>query len=253
MRSPLKRNGSWPGLRNAHYQKIDYLIDGLDVNGGSLTVDSGTVSTTYGAGDPEFGMGFLVEEGANVNFSGTATLPVYLVKYNVIQEEMETGWQNQVLGEPNRVNVASAGLAFLMFSSLAGDSLIFSDGRLPQGLSVFTFQNCQFYSGDVTTWAATFCMENSLFRRIALDFDDTDAAETSGNTSVNGTFLGGNISMRENDGYWVFEDNLFDNTVMGGYPDVADYSGYITGCDVFSEKAHTMSFFPQVLHTKLGR
>jgi hypothetical protein len=113
-------NASTPDL-GWHYAPLDWALN-VDVSNATLAVQPGTVLAACG---PQFGI-WLYTNGV-FNSQGTAASPVYVVRYNTVQEQSNTNWESGSLAwdgsltMPNQADSSRANCAFTKRFVLAGD------------------------------------------------------------------------------------------------------------------------------------
>jgi hypothetical protein len=195
--------------RGYHYCPIDYAVNSA-VSNATVTISAGTVVAGYG------GVGFeLLGTTPSIVCNGTANSPVYVVRYNTVQEQSSANWEEPQTSWDGCVEVvtnSSVALEFTTCSVLAGDALVAEYGAPP---SVLTAQNCRMYSGQVNLSGETVLSTNSLYQRVALALKET-SGETVTNTFYNNLFWEGSFTYRHanTSTQWTFRDNLFDQTLL---------------------------------------
>jgi hypothetical protein len=120
-----------------HYDPIDYAFGNVVIFNANMAVAPGTAIASFYAisGENQAG-GLMPVDGANINFTGTATYPIYFVQYNVSQEQSSPSWQvpNCLSGAWGSFSMplfwttpSSASFRFTMWPAISGTSQIFAD------------------------------------------------------------------------------------------------------------------------------
>jgi hypothetical protein len=215
-----------------HYPPIDYAIS-MAISNAAVTVLPGTVLAGCGQ---QYGV--WLYSNATFNCQGTATSPVYFVRYNTVQEQSNTNWEstslawNALLMTPNCLDSSSANFAFTDWSVVSGDGHIDNlDFPLPV---VLAMENCQFYQGSIDLMEVGASVTNCLFRRVNTRAADGGFAISQ--TFFNNLFVDGELVVgHTGSGQYTFRDNFFDQTTIstnsrGGTHaiDVCSTNGYVT-------------------------
>jgi hypothetical protein len=204
----VARNTGTPDI-GYHYCPIDWALNvGLENSTLiTLTVSNGTALAGFGSG------GVQLTTNGVFNCNGTATSPVYLVKYNMVQEQSNTNWATTPgryysLQTPGQTDSSSANLSFTQLSAFGNDYQI--DPFISEIPCTVTLENCQMYSGIVDLNGQTLVSSNSLYARVATTLYDIGASDA--NTFGNNLFWNGSLTVKHSSsgGHWTFRDNLFD-------------------------------------------
>ncbi|HZM03004.1 MAG TPA: LamG-like jellyroll fold domain-containing protein [Candidatus Saccharimonadales bacterium] len=232
--APRAERDTYAAALGYHYSPLDYGFGGVTISNAILNVAPGTAVASFGVS--YFGLKPL--DGAKVSFNGTASSPILFVFENVVQEELTTfapySWNGTFTSPSSWTLQSSAAFQFTIWSALSGfmNQVFGDDGGAPSGMSAFSFFGCQFYGGGVTTYSPTLDMTNCLFRRVTTEVSDLDTSIAS-HVFYNNLFFAGNIFVdHENEGAWLFKDNLFDQTTIGeqdgNLGDPVNYNAYVT-------------------------
>jgi hypothetical protein len=209
-----------------HYDPLDYLFGGV-VLSANLTLNNGVAigmfesfessgsQSVYTSGQPYT---LVLNDGASLNISGTATSPVWLTQYRTVQEGVDPsdqqGWLSNVVlnGSGTGVNPVING-NFARFSTLAGMNGNFQD-NWANGTA--TFNNSEFYSGNIATYLPSLFFTNCLFfRTYTALWDQLDAASFA---SINCTYYNGCLALErfawQSASFWNLENNAFDGTAF---------------------------------------
>ncbi|HEY3760660.1 MAG TPA: hypothetical protein VGN23_02830 [Verrucomicrobiae bacterium] len=187
-----------------HYAPIDYMV-AMAVSNATVTVLPGTILAACGAQ-----YGAYLYTNANITCQGTATSPVWFVRYNTVQEQSNTNgesgiytWDGIVL---HTLDSTSSQINFNFT-----DDADFDDSATTNPITV---QNCQFYNGTVVPFGVPFSATNCLFRRV--EFDGTDRG--AGNINImlcNNLFVAGELILAHfQTGNYAFQNNLLDQTAV---------------------------------------
>lgn len=216
-----------------HPDPIDYAATLVVVtNGGSLTLQPGTVVGTFGT------HGLRIENYGALTAEGTATAPVWIVRYNTVQEQSLAWGDNayepySVLGPPHTTAGGSAlpsiTLRFVRGSQLGGYGFHLQTGNDWWLLSQLTMQDCQFVGGRAEysgQGATTVELKNNLFCGVQNRFWAWPVLN-----AYNNLFWGGSnrLDRYSSAGTWTFRDNAFHGTGLTNVNSavVNDHNAYI--------------------------
>jgi len=202
----VTRDTNWvmPGNgldRGYHYDAVDYEVVNSVVSNGVLTLLPGTVIATLPTN------GIYVEWSGGLACQGTASLPNWIVAYNVVQEESLLGYNYTIEAIEYGTNILNFG--FMNCSVPAGTVVIASEGGTSNPC-IAEFQNCQLFGGYLEWWNASLAFTNCLFHRVSVTLGGSAQLEFYNNLC----FGGGFALMTDSTGSWTFTDNLFDRTVL---------------------------------------
>ncbi len=216
-----------------HYCPIDFCFGGVQATA-DLTFTAGTAAGWFelpGSGGPGYGIGL----GNNVTntWSGTATAPCILARYDTVQEGgnglwQDKGWLAGVASfNGNSSDPPQVIASFLHCFLLANDANDFRDYDNPMSLYA---NECEFYSGDTCGYGMSLYATNCLFERkwfgAQCDCSPTVALR-------NCTMHGGTLLIQHWSGatwpVWI-ENCAFDNTAMD-MDDNSSGNTNITYCD----------------------
>jgi hypothetical protein len=202
----VQRNAGTPD-RGYHYFPIDYAVNSAISNSSvvTVTIASGTVLAGYGAG------GIYLTKNGVLDCNGTATSPVWMVRYNTVQEQSTTNWTSATycsLTTPGQADSSAATLNFTDWSAFGNDNQI-SYGLLNVPCAV-ALENCQMYSGIVSLSGQTLVSSNCLYARVAGTLLEGGGASDN-NMFFNNLLWNGSLTVKHSGGgIWKFQDNLFD-------------------------------------------
>lgn len=212
-------NGSPPDL-GYHYDALDYIFGGCNLNGNQATFAPGTAVAWflgYGSAPSSSGQpyGIALENGANLSFNGTLTQPCYFSYFDMIQEG-NNNWKNTsampglMFDGTNAESELSAD--FTKFTSSYGNNVIVDNASYGKG----GFQNCEFYNVNISTYnMQSLNFTNCLFFRDIMPFWDQKYDLSF--TFENCTFYGGGIALVRsgvNPSFWQAENCSFDGTAL---------------------------------------
>ena len=217
-----------------HYDCVDYAL-GISISNATATVLPGTVLAGCGSND-----GVWLYSAATFNCVGTATNPNYLVRYNTVQEQATTNWESTAWGQlfsaaTSDNSAERASFRFTTWSVLAQDGLFSADNQGDNlGASYSnSFQDCQFYGGQIYTAGYPLSSINSLYQRVSTDVQSANS--NPNNTFYNNLFWQGEFEYKHNEGdggTWTSRDNLFDSTAIivdgSSSSDVCLSNAYVT-------------------------
>lgn len=227
---PRDNSGSSVDL-GYHYDSIDYAIS-IEISNCTATVLPGT---TLAATGTWWGYGIWPFNNATFTSEGTATSPVYLVRYNTVQEQSNPNWEfsggpttDLIYANPFFYTPESLSFHFTQFCLLGG-----SDAHFEADFSnstPFTLQDCQFFGGTIDWSAPPILCSNCLFDRVNLFLGDDFGP--AADAFCNNLFFGGELTYYHQDvGAWTFRDNLFDQAEIsqwGNAIDVCSTNAYVT-------------------------
>lgn len=206
-----------------HYSPLDYVFGGCDLYT-NLTITSGTAVGWFEetghvnvSGQP---YGITLNNGANLSFSGTATLPCNFSQYAMVQERGNNNW-NSYSGymAPATFNGSIAAqepqlsALFTKFSIAAARTLLRDNSDYGAG----TFKDCEFYDCAMSTFDMQYLnFTNCLLFRNAFTFWDHQTALNF--CYENCTFYDGLLATYRLSGEaassWVIQNSAFDGTAF---------------------------------------
>ena len=216
-----------------HYSPMDFAFKQTRLTNCTVRVAPGTAVGTLGSGQ----YGLAATYGSSILCAGSATNPVRILRYNLVQEEANAGWAGEgdsIIGDfLSTPGTGQAAFTFTDWSMPAQDGSHFSTEAQDRPDSWFGC--CQFHGGKfwVTEAAANFT--NCLFERVLFYLSDDNADISPAVQSC--LFFGGQFQLSQSDvgETWTFRDNLFDGATITqlllGDPIDPAYDGYTTGSD----------------------
>lgn len=195
-----------------HYAPLDYLIGGMYLTNGTITLNPGTALGIYGTNSqPQYGIA--VNGHAQFVSLGAPNNLNHVTYYNTVQEQTGRNWAK--LSEAMLMSWAGTNVQyhcqFTDWSLMANDSmLLWLDYFVPNGAPE-AFRDCQFHGGQFETDYPTVCLTNCLFDRVyaAIYPSDTNLTIIRNNLFYGGTFDFAPIMTNS-----VIADNSFDQTVI---------------------------------------
>lgn len=212
-----------------HYDPLDYAIGGSWITYATINASPGTAIGTYAGG---YSCGFFLYDGATFKSRGTPTAPVWICRYNTVQEQANTNWlgsTDSILGASQPGAPAhTASFQFTHWSMPAQDGYHF--GTSSRGLSG-DFAHCEFFGGKLCCDYPSLAVTNTLFRRAEVVFEDDFGSRPFDLTLRNCLFYGGQVALNRSDsGDWTVRDNLFHQVAISQASDFdSDFNGYTTG------------------------
>ena len=222
-----------------HDDPLDYALS-IQVSNATATVLPGTVLATMGTN-----YGIYLSSSGTFNCSGKATSPIYIVRYNTVQEQANTNWETTSAVWSGSLITESADSASLGSFFFTEWSALEQDGQVNAGnpnLLPLGFQDCQFYNGTIYGAGQTLLCTNCLFQRINMTLNSYNSPDLLSNTFCNNLFWQGALTFRHkafDTNTWTFRDNLFDHTLIG-----LDhtYAG-----DIFTNNAYITNWYTLVV------
>ena len=215
-----------------HYYSLDYALGAVyTTNAANISITPGTALAAYAISNSATPWGLNVGAGANLSSKGTATAPVWITSYNMVQEQPVSAWAKPSSGlmSDSYSGGTGGGLSFrfTQFSSPAQD-----DYNIYSTTSTANLQDCQIHAGLITANPSHMNLINCLVERVWSDL------ESSGSPAVvlrNNTFIGGVFRFYPTISSSVIKDNLFDQTALtnnlanNGYS--GGYNAFVTNCN----------------------
>lgn len=224
--------------RGYHYAPLDYVFGQVTLTNATLTLSPGTVAGTFDYHTS--GHSLALRGGAGFVTDGRADQPVWLARYNTVQEQANTNWTAAnywgfVTATTNDTPLPEARFGFTHWSCLANDRN-FMHGR--GNASAFHFTDNQFHGGQMDTWSPSLFFTNCVFKRTGLSINGSAEVAAIDVTFRNCLFWSNTLWLyRAEDvtSTWIAKDNLFFNCPQ---VDVEDHG---LGTRDFSHAGHVGS------------
>jgi hypothetical protein len=202
-----------------HYDPIDYIVGGCDLYT-NLTVTNGAVVSWFenqGAQSSSGqGYGISLNNGANLTFQGTATVPCWIARYNTVQEGSlgTRGWMGGVMINGSSTGLPQLNARFTKWAVTASDAGPIRDNW---ALGTSSFVDCEFYVGSFQAYdQSSVVMTNTLFFRVGLYVFGYGQPVIPNVTVQNCLCYDGFFSLNRYAGQpttvWTVKDNAFDGT-----------------------------------------
>jgi hypothetical protein len=201
-----------------HYDPLDYIVGGCDLST-NLTFSADTAVGWFYSDDHLYGTAcaILLNRGANLTFSGTATSPCWMARFTTVQEGENGVWPLgssapgvQLTGDGTGTT-PQLNAQFSKWSVLADDAGHFQDDYALGNVSI---SDSEFYIANIVTYKMSYLyFTNCLFYRAAVFLFDQDAAPVF--TMNDSTYYDGIIAAGRSDGqtqFWTIENTSFDGT-----------------------------------------
>ena len=207
-----------------HYDPMDVVLHGVIVTNAALTLERGVALGTYGASG-EYAL--LLESGSSLTAQGSATDPVRIFRYNLVQEQANTNWSASSVGSSVQTPawvVATPPTASFRFTEW---SLPANQGNHVLGgfedIPVVSFVHGQLQGGQIYSDYPGMAFTNCVLNRV-----NVALGAVSGDF-YNNTVYGGTIDVDALFGTYHLHNNLFDASALVQNADVAaSYNGYVT-------------------------
>jgi len=215
-----------------HYDAIDYIADTVKISNAKLTIAPGVVVAGY------HNAALWPAEGAELVAAGTPAAPIWLVRYNTVQEQPvsigEYGTSSGVVINPYCTNVlerADATLKFVRFSIPANTGYAYYNTQDKWTFHSLTVEDCDFYPSTLLLggyYNSESHYKNDLFYRGSFL---SPSAYTNNYLSASNCMLYGLSTVNVNDGasgwYSVF-NNAFVDCILTGHKRCSNgYNAYI--------------------------
>jgi hypothetical protein len=207
-----------------HYDPIDFALGGVLVTNATVTVNPGTVLAMFGTNGGTYGLA--IGQNAALQSLATATAPNWVVQYNLIQEQPITNWFRPTNGliTSEFQGLAPSQAINCRFTDWAVPSLDSPAFIAPTNTGPFSFRDCEFHGGSLTSSLPTINLTNCLLERVSTDLEPKDSATTY---IRNCLVLGDTFTFAPTNS--LVQDNLFDSPVINnrnGYN--GGYNAYVT-------------------------
>ncbi len=217
-----------------HYPPLDYAVTSAVVGTNcDLTISSGTAIAGFG----DFGL--VAENYGKVTAAGAPDRLIWCSRYNAVQEQSvfwgSHNWEPMLITGPPHATLAnsvqpSLDLRFVAFSQTGGYGYSVFTMNDWYALLALTLRDCQFFGGNnylssTYQYATTIDLKNNLFRRV---FNYCYGWPTL--SAYNNLFWGGTNYLQSYSGApFVFRDNAFHGTGLGGYTNsvTMDHNAYL--------------------------
>ncbi|MDX1952064.1 MAG: hypothetical protein SFY81_07750 [Verrucomicrobiota bacterium] len=215
-----------------HYYPLDYVAGNRTLTN-TLTMNSGVAVGLYEE------HGIKLEKDGIVSIRGTPANPVRLAGYNCVQELLThistNGHASLIssLGGTATLPQVGFNLRFAKLFALPGVSGGLPTRHLGGGNSPSSYsllRDCEFYGGGLRhTKDTTVQMNNCLFENSNVSFSSEDGSVYV--YSYNCLFWNGTFSMDDANSDWIFRDNLWVSSTIGGYSSSTNntHNGYTSG------------------------
>jgi len=214
-----------------HYEPIDYVVSGRTLTNATLTLTNGVALGTYG---PSSTYGVAIRKGGNLVSGGSATGLNQIVRYNTVQEQVNTNWSSSTVAHSVMALLGSptppkGTFRFTSWSLLGGRGYHFH-GDYPSVTTPFGFKDCQFSPGTLHAYQCSAAFTNCIFDRATLELDDD--GDTYDYYAYNNLFRFGNLTFgKYGSGSWIAKDNFFDASSISQSPNSITHSNnaYVSG------------------------
>ncbi len=168
----------------------------------------------------------------SINCTGTPLSPIFIVRYNTVQEQSTTNWEagswNGSLQYGPTTSLVTANFRFTEWSVLASDWQIYAGlygGTAP------SLQDCQMYSGTLYGDNQSICSSNCLYDRVTF-YLEVLGSYSGSNVFCNNFFWAGQyyVINYASMPWGMARDNLFDQTLVAQYGpvDICSNNAYVT-------------------------
>lgn len=210
-----------------HYEPLDAVFGGC-VLSTNMTIASGTAVAwfeEYGGADVSGQpYGVVLNDGAQVEFQGSASAPARFLRFNVVQEAIgawsDRGWMSGMVfngsGGAPRPRISAQ---FTKWHGTMGYAGVFRDNW---NYGDACIAHSEFLASTIATYGASTYFTNCLFDRAGLAlYGDADATSI---TFLNSTFREGGMIMKRYSGgspsFWRVENCAFDGMNITTYDEL---------------------------------
>jgi hypothetical protein len=223
--------------RGYHYTAVDYVVQGVAIEGAKLILTNGVSIAGYGTSAYLW-----PKEGGQLISAGTPDRMNEIGEYVGVQEQPQIWGATFFIGytrpiyskytsSPGSVDLRYTRLPLIHMGYLSSGSSGFGSYN---GFASFSMAHCEAYRGRIHEYnvAVPATLLNNLFHRAIID---TDAYAYSTHAWHNNTFFRGAITNKSTGATgWTIRDNLFDQTVFSftAANPVHNNNGYSAGTTV---------------------
>jgi len=222
------RNIGIPDL-GYNYDPLDYVVSGRTLTSATLILTNGVALGTYG---PSSSFGISLRASAKLFSRGLATSLNWIVRYNTVQEQVNTNWSASTIAPAIAYTLSASPQPQAQFA-FTGWSLLGKNGyHLDSSKQVtppFGFKDCQFGGGSFSPFDTSVGLTNCLWERVNITLDDNK--QNPDRFVYNNLFRGGTLSLfKAGFGTWILKDNLFDQTILSQSGTIThSNNAYVTG------------------------